>query len=181
MSKAVKELIRSEYRDRLEGYEDALLISLRGIESNDTNAIRDSLRQKEIRVTMIRNNLFFREFEESGLGNLRPLLKGSNSVAYGAESVVHVAREIVKLVKQYPGIELKGAVLDGTLFEGEAGVKALSKYPTRDEAIAQNITLVLSPGRKLLGAVKGPGGRLMGIVKAIEDKLEQGEAIAKVG
>lgn len=85
-----------------------------------------------------------------------------------------------RLAKQHEQIELKGAVLDGILFEGDAGVKKLSEYPTKDEAIAQDVTLILGPGRKLMGAVKGPGGRLAGVIKAIEEKLEKGEEIAKV-
>lgn len=180
MSKPVKELIMRDYRDRLGDLEDATVITLRGIDANRNNAIRTGLAKKNIRVTIIRNNLFLSAFEGTGLAALEPVLKGSNAIAYGAESVVEVAREIVALTKEHSEIELKGAVLDGILFEGDAGVKALSKYPTREEAIAQDITLILGPGRKLLGAVKGPGGRLMGVVKAIEEKLEKGEEIAKV-
>ena len=127
----------------------------------------------------MRNKLFGQAFGDSNLAPLKDVLKGSSALAYGAESVVDVAREIVGMLKQFPDIELKGAVLDGMLFEGEAGVKELSKFPTREEAIAQDVTLILGPGRKLVGAVKGPGSSLAGIIKAIEEKLEKGEAIAK--
>ncbi|KAA0216507.1 MAG: 50S ribosomal protein L10 [Leptolyngbya sp. PLA3] len=180
MSKPVKQMIVRDYQGRVGDIEDAMLISLRGVSSNSTNKIRQTLAKKEIRVTVIRNSLFLKAFGDTKLAGLSPLLSGANALAYGAESVVEVAREIVGLLKDFPDIQLRGAVLDGQLFEGEDGVKALSKFPTRDEAIAKDVTLILSPGRKLLGAVKGPGGRLLGIVKAIEEKLEKGEAIAKV-
>ncbi|MEL6328510.1 MAG: 50S ribosomal protein L10 [Planctomycetota bacterium] len=180
MSRPVKEMMMRDYKARLGDFEDALVVSLRGIDSNRTNEIRDGLAKKQIRVTVIRNRLFLKEFEGTGLAALAPILNGSNAVAYGAESVVEVAREIVELAKANEEMELKGAVLDGMLFEGEEGVQRLSKFPTRDEAIAQDVTLILSPGRNLLGQVKGPGGRLLGIVKAIEEKLEKGEEIAKV-
>ena len=85
----------------------------------------------------------------------------------------------MELVKEFPGIELKGAVLDGQLFEGEDGVKRLSAFPTREEAIAQTVTLILSPGRKLAAQILGPGARVAGLVKAIEERLEKGEAIAR--
>lgn len=75
---------------------------------------------------------------------------------------------------------LKGAVLDGEYFDGEDGVKLLGTFPTKAEAQAKVVTLVLSPARNLMGAVKGPGGRVLGIVKSIEEKLEKGEAIAKI-
>ncbi|MFG0327153.1 MAG: 50S ribosomal protein L10 [Phycisphaerales bacterium JB037] len=179
MSRPVKDMMIRDFKDRLGDREDAMLINLRGISSNDTNAIRGTLRAKNIHVTVVRNNLARKAFEGTGLAALEPLLDGPNTMAYGAESVVEVAREIVDLVKKFPDIELRGAVLDGQLFEGEAGVKELSKFPTRDEAIAQVVTLILSPARKLMGQVKGPGGRVLGIVKTIEEKLEKGEAIAK--
>jgi len=180
MSKPMKEMMISEYRELLGDNENALAIGLRGIESNDTNAIRTGLAEKDIRVTIVRNKLFGQAFGDSSLSPLKDVLKGSSALAYGAESVVDVAREIVGMLKKFPDIELKGAVLDGMLFEGDAGVKELSKYPTRPEAIAQDVALILGPGRKLVGAVKGPGSGLAGIIKAIEEKLEKGEEIAKV-
>ena len=180
MSKPVKEMMIREYQDLLGDHEDALVIGMRGISSNDTNSIRSGLAEKEIKVTVVRNKLFGQAFGESGLAPLSEVLVGANALAYGAESVVEVAREIVEIVKKFPGVELKGAVLDGMLFEGDDGVRALSKYPTRDEAIAKDVALILGPGSKLVASLKGPGANLAGILKAIEAKLEDGEAIAKV-
>ncbi|MEZ6317517.1 MAG: 50S ribosomal protein L10 [Phycisphaerales bacterium] len=181
MSKAVKAMMVEDYRERLGDTEDALVVSLRGIGAIDNNAIRRKLGDKDIQVTVIRNKLFGQAFEGTSLGKLAPVLVGANALAYGAESVVEVAREIVGLLKDFPDIELKGAILDGELFTGEDGVKALSKFPTRDEAIAKDVALILGPGSKLVGAVKGPGSKVAGLIKAIEDKLEKGESIAKVG
>ncbi|MFK7884775.1 MAG: 50S ribosomal protein L10 [Phycisphaerales bacterium] len=180
MSKPVKNMIIEDYKDRFGDTQDALVIGLRGIESNDTNTIRTGLAEKSIRVTIVRNKLFGQAFAGTGLESLKEILSGANAVAYGAESVVEVAREIVELTKKFPDIELKGAVLDGELFEGATGVERLSKFPTRDEAIAKDVSIILGPGASLLGAVKGPGSGIAGIVKAIEEKLEKGEAIAKV-
>ncbi|MGP1346980.1 MAG: 50S ribosomal protein L10 [Phycisphaerales bacterium] len=181
MSKVVKEFMIRDYQDRVGDCQDAVLISIRGIPANKNNAFRQKLKQQNIQVTVIRNGLAKHAFADSGLSGLGPLLEGPSALAYGAESVVDVARALVKWTDELEQLELKGAVLDGQLFEGKAGVERLSKFPTRDEAIAEAVTLILSPGRKLMGAVKGPGGRLMGIVKAIEEKLEKGETIAKVG
>ncbi|RMH26230.1 MAG: 50S ribosomal protein L10 [Planctomycetota bacterium] len=181
MSKAVKELLVRDYKARLEGVQDALVISVRGVPANDTNRLRLGLAGKSIRVTVVRNALAKRAFADSSLAELAPVLEGPSALAYGAESVVDVARELVKWAKEVQNLELKGAVLDGQLFEGPAGVEALSKFPTREEAVAQAVTLVLSPGRNLMAQIKGPGARVAGLIKAIEEKLEKGEAIAKAG
>lgn len=179
MSKPVKNMITRDYRERIGDHEDALLVSLRGIGSNDTNAIRARLAEKDIRVVVIRNNLAKNVFEDTQLSSLEPLLQGQSALAFGSESVVEVAREIVDIVKEFPKIELKGACLDGLLFEGTEGVERLSKFPTRDEAIANVVTLVLSPARNLVGSVLGPGRNLGGVIGAVKQKLEDGETIER--
>ncbi len=181
MSKPVKELMMRDYRERLEGVENALLISIRGIPANDNNRMRLGLLKQDIHVTVIRNNLARHAFADSPLAGLTPLLNGPSALAYGAESVVDVAREVMRWAKEVEHLELKGAVLEGQLFEGEAGVEALSKLPTREEALGQAVTLILSPAKNLVGAALGPGSTLASIIKSIEDKLEKGEAIARVG
>lgn len=179
MSKTVKSFILRDYETRIKGFDDAALISIRGVSSNDTNKIRQTLRGKQIQVTVVRNALARKTFEDSGLKELGSLLEGSSALAYGGASVVEVARELVALLEKFPKVELKGAILDGTLYKGKAGVTELSKFPTREEAQAQVVTLLLGPGRSLVGQVLGPGRTIAGIVKAIEGKLEKGETIGK--
>lgn len=181
MSKVVKNLIIEEYKSRFADFDDAALISIRGVTGIDTTKLRSKLRSKNIRVTVVTNNLARKAFEGSGLEALSALLEGPSALAYGGASVVEVSREVIALLKEFPKLELKGAVLDGQVFEGPEGVKRLSKFPTREEAIGQTVTLILSPARKLAGSIKGPGGRLAGVVKAVQEKLEKGETIARVG
>jgi large subunit ribosomal protein L10 len=174
-------MILSDYQSRLQGTSDAMLISIRGVKAIPTSKLRRGLAGKNIRITVIRNNLAKKSFAGTGLEPLTKLLTGPNAIAYGGQSVVEVAREIVKLIEKMPEVELRGAVLDGQLFEGKAGVKELAAFPTREEAIGRVVTLVVSPAQKLIGAIKGPGSTVAGIIKAIEGKLEKGETIAKAG
>jgi len=177
MSKLVKSMIIREYGERLNGATDAAVLSLRGISANDTTMIRQRLREQDIRVTVVRNALIRKAVEGTPLEALDPVLEGSCAFAFGAESVVDVARALVGLQKEYEKIELRGASLDGQLFPGEEGVKALSAFPTREEAIGKVVTLALSPGRNLMGQIRGPGSTVAGLVAAIKDKLEDGEEI----
>lgn len=180
MSKAVKNLMIRDYKAKLEGVNDALVLSIRGVNAKDNNKLRMGLAKKQIKVTVVRNSLAGHAFKGTGLAGLDPILKGPSALAYGA-SVVDVAREVMEWAGKVANLELKGAVLDGTLYTGKKGVEQLSKFPTRGEALSQTVTLILSPARKIMGQVKGPGGKVMAIVKTVQDKLEKGEAIAKVG
>jgi large subunit ribosomal protein L10 len=179
MSKPIKEMIIRDYQSRIEGTSDAMLISIRGLKAIPTTKLRRGLAGKKIKITVMQNALAKKAFTGTPLEPLNKLLVGPSALAYGGQSVVEVAREIVKMIATMPEIELKGAILDGQLFEGKAGVTTLSKFPTKEEAVAQIVTLVVSPARKLMGQIKGPGSQIAGIIKAIEGKLEKGEAIAK--
>ena len=181
MSRQVKELLVEEYRKRLEGVDDAVLIDIRELDANTNNEFRQELGKKDIRVTVVRNSLAQTAFKDSGLAGFSTLLNGPSAVAYGGESVVNVAREIVDWSKKIKKMNLKGAVLDGQLFEGKAGVEALSNFPTREEAQAQVVQLVLTPGGEVVSCATSPGSNLLGIIKEIEERLEKGETITKAG
>jgi ribosomal protein L10 len=179
MSKQIKEMIIRDYKVRMEGFNDAAVVSMRGVTGIDTTKLRASLRTKKIRMTTVRNALAKQAFKGTGLSALEPLLEGPSVVVYGGASVVEVARELIASIGEMPKVELKGAILDGTLFKGKAGVTELSKFPTREEALGQAVAIILGPAKKLMAQVKGPGSNIAGIIKAIETKLEKGEAIAK--
>lgn len=179
MSKKIKEMMVRDYQSRIEGTNDAMLISIRGVKAIPTTKLRRELAGKKIKITVMRNTLARKVITGTALEPLAKLLTGPSALAYGGNSVVEVARAIVKLIEGMPEVELKGAVLDGQLFEGKKGVTELSKFPTKQEAISDIVTLVVGPGRKLMAQIKGPGATVAGIIKAIEEKLEKGETIAK--
>jgi len=185
MSKPVKNIIMRDYKSRIatkgtEQFPDAMLISIRGVKAVDTTRLRHGLAKKNIRITVVQNALARKVFEGTNLAPLNDLLTGSNALAYGGQSVIETAREIMTYLAKMPKLEMKGAVLDGTLFKGKAGVDELSKFPTKDEAIANLVTLIVSPARKLVAQLQGPGSTVAGLIKSLETKLEKGEAVAKV-
>jgi large subunit ribosomal protein L10 len=178
MSKPIKELVMEDYKERFVDVDGALVVDIRGINANDNNAIRKGLQKKNIRVTVVKNALARKALAGTALEAVSPALEGPSALAYGAESVVDVARELVDWARKVKQLTLKGAVLDGQYFAGDAGVKRLSQFPTREEAQAKVVTLVLSPARKVVGCAVSPGSKLLGIVKEIQTRLEKGESIA---
>ena len=181
MSKTIKEMIMKEYLDRFGEITGAVVIDIRGIEANDNNDFRIGLQEKNITITVVKNTLARKALKGTDLEAIGESLSGPSALAYGADSVVNVARELVDWAKKVKQLDLKGAILDGEYFEGEAGVKRLSGFPTREEAHARVVQIVLTPAGNVVGAAKSPGSNILGIVKEIQEKLEKGEAISKVG
>ncbi len=174
MSKPVKEMIAKVYKDRFEGVDSLALVNLTGVDANRNTALRARLREKDIQVTVVKNSLAKKAFRDMGLETAAEALEGPCAVAYGADSVVTVVRELLEIRKETKALGVKAAVMEGNLFD-EARIEELSKYPTRDEAIADVVGAVLSAGANLAGALMGPGGGLAGCLKAIEDKQDDAE------
>lgn len=182
MSKPVKNLITQTYQQKFGDLEGAVVIDIRGIASNTNNTLRAKLLSKHIKVTVVNNGLAARAVKGTKIERIAEILSGSCALAYptnGDASVVSVARELIGMVKEIENLTFRGAILDGTLF-GADEIEALSKYPTREEAQAQVVQIILTPAQKLVGAILGPGRKVASLVKAIEEKLEKGETIAKV-
>jgi large subunit ribosomal protein L10 len=99
------------------------------------------------------------------------MLQGPCALAYGGESVVNVARALVEKVKGMENVEFKGAIMEGQVFQANE-VDKLSKFPTKDEAQAQVIQVILGAAGSLIGTITGAGGALGGVLKTIEEKLE---------
>ncbi len=179
MSKTVKNLISKAYASQFGDLTEAMIIDIRGIDAIENNRLRNDLAGKSIRIAVVKNSLAKATFAGGPLEPLNDLIEGPTALCYGGESVVNVARELIEHAKKIKELELKGAVLDGQVFTADQ-IDALSKYPTREEAQAQVIQVVLGPSAQVAGALVGIGNEIASILKSIEEKLEDGETITKV-
>ncbi len=178
MSKPVKDMIRQEIADRLDGVTDLAVVSVVGVSGVANNRLRGQLREKGIRVLVVKNSLARQALESQGIPQVRQLLDGPCAVAFGGESVVDVVRELLSHKRDVPQMVIKGAIMEGDLF-GADRIEALSKYPTRIEALGRVASVAMSPGAKLVGAITGPGAILAGILKTIQEKQEEAGAPAE--
>jgi large subunit ribosomal protein L10 len=180
MSKKVKSLIEKELTKKFSPLDGVAVISPKGIDGAKNNQMRRRLGAKGLKVTVVKNTLARRAAEGTKIKGFDKLLDGPSAVVYGKASIATIARMLMEERKTNENLELRGVFFDGDLYPGEKGVEQVSKLPTREEAIGAIVASVLSPGRKLLGAVKGPAAKIAGILKAIEEKAKIAEAAPAV-
>lgn len=171
MSKPVKELLRKELTSRLEGVGSLAVVGFSGVDAVATHVIRKHLRAKKITMRVVKNSIARQTFRSLGLEAVADLLDGPCAVAYGQEGVVGVVRELLELGKDSPNLTVKAAYMDGEVFAAER-IAELSKYPTRQEAIALVVSAASAAGRKLSGCLMAPARNLAGLVRAVEDKAK---------
>jgi large subunit ribosomal protein L10 len=174
MSKPVKNLVMAELVKRYAGVDSACVVELTGINGVATHKLRGSLRSKGIELHVIKNRLAKRALAETKLSPVREALEGPCALATGGSSIVDVAKELVRLRKDFPTLALKKTVVEGDT--SLVDVELVAKWKGKLETQGEVAMLAASPGRRLAGCIVSPGGKIAGCVKAIVEKLEKAEA-----
>lgn len=166
MSKYVKELITDELKSRLDGVSDALLVDVIGMEANSNVELRKVLREQNIQLLVVKNSLGRRATEGTTLAPAFEGSTGSAALVWGGEDVVSLAKVIIRLAEdaKYKPFAPKGGVMDGAKLSA-TDVKAVSKWPSREEQLSILLGQILSPGAKLSSQLLGTGSKLASQIK----------------
>jgi large subunit ribosomal protein L10 len=128
---------------------------------------------------VVKNTLVKRAIgPDSKLKGFDRLLDGPSAMIYGEASIATIARMILEEKKADEKIELRGIFFDGEIYIGDKGIEQVSKLPTREEALGQVVALILAPGQRLGGILKGQAGKVASLIKAIEEKAKAKEGAA---
>ncbi len=179
MSKLVKDLLTQQLKRELDGVQDLLLVNVIGLSANRTSTLRRTLRDKNIKLLVVKNSLARRATEGT---QLAPAFEGSDgtlAMVWGATDIVALAKAVVKLAgeKEYEAFRAKGGVMGGAKLAADE-VDRISKWPTREEQISILVGQLLSPGARLASQLTASGGGLASQIKQLGDKEETTEEAA---
>jgi ribosomal protein L10 len=174
MSKYVKDLVVNDLKRRLDGVENCLVANVIGLDSAQTYKLRKRLRDKDIRVLVVKNSLARRATEGSALAPGFEGLGGSSAVVWGSEDFVSLVKEIVELDgnDDFKAFETRGGVMDGESLT-PARVKEISKWPSRAEQLSILSGQLTAPWRDLQSQLTSSGGKL---ASQIKQKAEEGSS-----
>lgn len=182
MSKKIKEMELNHLRATFKGVRDFVLLQPLKLDSAADYELRRGLREKKIRVKMVKNTLVKKVFDENGV-KVDPG-SGPTLLCWGADSAKALGLAVDAMLKQLrpdpkqpEKIKPKTGVADGEAMP----LDKLKEVPTKQEAIGAVVAALLGPGASLAAALTGPATSLAGVVKAIEEKAGGGAAPAAAG
>jgi ribosomal protein L10 len=173
MSKQIKQMQMDVLKTTFKDVRDLVLLTLSGVDALGENQLRLGLRKKSIRLHQVKNSLARRVFNELGI-RTKSEWSGPTTLAWGADSIAELSKEIEGLAKKNKKIVVKSAVAEGEEITFEQALK----MPTRAEALGTILGMILSPASQIAGQIIGPAAQIAGQVQTISERKE-GEPAAE--
>ncbi len=130
--------------------------------------LRKSARESGVYMRVVRNTLARRALEGTAFACIQQALVGPLLLAFSNDDPGAAARLIKEFVKENEKLKVKALAIDSQLLPPES-LNALASLPTRDEAIAQLMSVMLAPITKLVRTLVEPHAKLVRTVAAVRD------------
>ncbi len=186
MTRQAKEEAVSALVDKLERSKGAIVAAYQGLDVASVNTIRAKFREIGAEYRVVKNTLMKRALQGTRIEKLGEAFVGPTAVAFKYDDELAVLGKAAEgLAKDFEKFQVKGAYIDQDVLLDEDAATTLSKLPTLPEVQAKLLgllnqpgsrllSLFNQPGEKLLAQINAPGQHAIGIVKAWEQKQQEG-------
>ena len=176
MNKEEKVKVVEELKVQLNDYKSIYLTDIAGLDAMQTSKLRRECFNSNVKLSVVKNTFLERAMSESetDFGELKDLLKGNTTVML-SESGNGPAKVIKKFRKDGEKPILKGAFVDEAIYIGDDQIEALFNLKSKEEVIGEIITLLQSPAKNVISALKSSSGKIAGLVKTLSENPIEGE------
>ena len=156
------------------------LTDIAGLDSLQTSKLRRECFNSDIKLSVVKNTFLNRAMDDSGVdfGELKEHLKGNTTIMISDKGNAP-AKVIKKFRKDGDRPILKGAFIDEAIYIGDEQIDFLSTLKSKQEIIGEIITLLQSPAKNIISALKSSGGKISGLVKTLSEKTDVEEPKAE--
>ena len=176
MNKEQKVKVVEELKDQLNDYKSIYLTDIAGLDAMQTSKLRRECFNSNVKLSVVKNTFLERAMSQSetDFGELKDLLKGNTTIML-SESGNSPAKVIKKFRKDGEKPILKGAFVDEAIYIGDDQIEALFNLKSKEEVIGEIITLLQSPAKNVISALKSSSGKIAGLVKTLSENPIEGE------
>lgn len=142
-----------------------------GLTVGQLTQLRKSARESGVYMRVVRNTLARRALEGTQFACIQEKLVGPLVLAFSQEDPGAAARLIKEFAKANEKLKVMALAIDSQLLPPE-GLNTLASLPTRDEAIAQLMSVMLAPITKLTRTLVEPYAQVVRVIAAIGEQKQ---------
>ena len=158
----LKKPIVDEISAAIKDAQTVVLVDYRGLTVEQDTLLRKQLREAGVGYKVYKNTFMNFAFKGTDFEGLTDLLEGPSAMATCDTDATAAARVLCKFAKTAPALEIKGGVVEGTVYDAK-GIEQISNIPSREELLS-----------RLLGSMQSPVTNFARVLKQIAEK--DGEA-----
>jgi len=173
MTREEKSQVIEELTAELANNANIYLTDISGLNAGTTSDLRRACFKADVKLAVVKNTLLEKAMEASDreFGDLPTVLKGNTSVMYSETGNVP-AKLIKTFRKKSEKPLLKGAFIEEAVYIGDDQLDMLVDIKSKEELLGEIVTLLQSPAKNVISALKSSGGTLAGIIKTLSEKSE---------
>ncbi|MBP5454313.1 MAG: 50S ribosomal protein L10 [Lachnospiraceae bacterium] len=161
--KDAKAAIVAEISEQIKDAGSIVVVDYRGLTVAQDTALRKAFREEGVTYKVYKNTFITSAIKGTAFESIGEYLEGPTAIAIGRADATAPARVLGKFVKEADKLEIKGGVVEGTLYDAK-GITAIAAIPSRDELLS-----------KLLGSLQSP---ITNFARVMNQLAEKGGASA---
>ncbi len=171
MTREEKSQVIEELTGELANSSNIYLTDISGLNAGITSDLRRACFKADVKLAVVKNTLLEKAMEASDkdFGELPTVLKGNTSVMYSETGNVP-AKLIKTFRKKSDKPLLKGAFIEEAVYIGDDQLDMLVDIKSKEELLGEIVTLLQSPAKNVISALKSGGGTIAGIIKTLSEK-----------
>lgn len=172
MNKQNKSLAVTELKDSFSRAQAVIFSDYKGVTSEEMNALRRSMRGKDAKVVVVKNNLVRVALKGSAKEKSVEKMSGPTLATFAFGDPVEVAKGITEFAKKVEAFSVKDGFL-GDQAVGEAEIKHLATLPSKEVLVSQLLSVLQGPMRNFLGVLNAAQRDFTRVLQAVADKKSQ--------
>lgn len=169
----------SELTEKMERSQLAIVADYRGFTVAELTNLRAKLRENGAEMIVAKNTLLRLAARNTGRESIEAFLEGPTAIAFGYDDISKVAKVLLDASKAMPKpLKLKGGLLGTTALKAD-GIDAVTRLPSREQALAQVLGGIAAPVAGVVGVINAVISNVAFVIQARIDQLEPaGESAA---
>lgn len=146
----------------------AVVAEYRGLTVAEMTDLRVKARESGVYLRVVRNTLARRAVEGTDFACLTDALTGPVVLAFSQNEPSAAARLVRDFSKDHAKLEVRALAVGANLYEANQ-LAQIAKLPTKDEAIAQLMSVMQAPITKLVRTLNEPTAKMVRTFAAVRD------------